>query len=61
MVAGNMVMEKDLGWITDMESGADTTTTRAEAGGITAEVAFAAVIMWGGAITDMVDSCSGTS
>lgn len=61
MVAGNMVMEKDLGWITDMGSGADTTTTRAEAGRITAEVAFAAVIMKGGGITDMVDSCSGTS
>ena len=56
-----MVMEKGLGWITDMGSGTDTTTTRAEAGGITAEVACAAVIMGGGGITDMVDSCSGTS
>jgi len=55
-----MVMEKGLGWITDMGSGADITTTWAEAGGITAEVAFAAVIIWGGGITDMVDLCSGT-
>lgn len=55
-----MVMEKSLGWITDMGSGADITTTRAEAGGITAEVAVAAVIMWGGGITDMVNLCNGT-
>ncbi len=61
MVAGNMVMEKSLGWVTDMGSGADTTTTRGEAEGITAEVAFAAVIAEVGCIMDMVSSCSGTS
>jgi hypothetical protein len=58
MVAGNMVIEKSLGWITDIGSGMDITTTRAEAGVITAEVAVAAIIMWGRGITDMVNLCS---
>ena len=59
MVAGNMVMEKSLGWVTDMGSGEDITATRAEAVCSTAVVA--AVITEAGCITDMVSLYSGAS
>ena len=56
-----MVTEKRPRWVTDMGSGEDITATRAEAGGITAEVAVvvAVVMTRGGGITDMASLCIG--
>ena len=60
-VADNMVTERSPRWVTDMGSGEDITATRAEEGGIAAEVAVvvAIVITRGGGITDMTSLCSG--